>query len=302
MTARSLRRLSSGRSCTPNGGAVWLKPRRVTSTRQDWLTDKICSVATADQLATSISTLLEEYKALRAEILARLDLQHKNMNVLVVLVSAITGFLVKYAGEHGVSGHGATLVNNQIVTLVPLAALSINVFLWRHADHDVGIIDAACYLEQRLRPAIVDGLGPGQYLGYEAFLSEHRRGRSRDANRLVSLGNENVTMFLLLAFFLAAGWCVHLTSTGSAGNAHGVFNVLLYLASALTVFSLAISFIVGANYLRILPSPGAIKPPSVDNAAPAALANEVGPGSGTESSDIRDEPTDTPPPNTPVAP
>ncbi len=211
-------------------------------------------MATADQLASSVGTLLDEYRALRAEILARLDLQHKNMNVLVVLISAVTGFLVKYASDHGLSGAGETLVNSQIVTLVPLAALPINVFLWRHADHDIGIIDAANYLERRLRPAIVDKLGPGQYLGYESFLSECRRERSRRVTRLVSLGNENVTMFLLLTIFLAAGWCIHFTTPGSAGSAHGVFNALLYLALTLTLFSLAISFIVGVNYLRIQPS------------------------------------------------
>jgi hypothetical protein len=265
------------------------------------------SVAKADHLATSIGTLLEEYKALRAEILARLDLQHKNMNVLVALVSAITGFLVKYASDHGLSGHGATLVNSQIVTLVPLAALSINVFLWRHADHDVGIIDAACYLEQRLRPAIVSELGPGRYLGYETFLSERRRGRRRHASRLVSLGNENVSMFVLLAIFLAAGWCVRLTSPGGAGNAHGVFNVLLYLASGLTVFSLVISFVVGFNYMRILPVPTAAH--SLDPAAVAAALAEGtdhGPGSESadaesESADTEGEPTNIPPPEMPSA-
>ncbi len=255
-------------------------------------------MATADHLATSIGTLLEEYKTLRAEILARLDLQHKNMNVLVVLISAITGFLVKYAGEHGLSGDGATLVNDQIVTLVPLAALSINVFLWRHTDHDVGIIDAACYLEQRLRPAIADRLGPGQYLGYETFLSERRKGRSRHVSRLVSLGNENVTMFVLLAIFLAAGWCVHLASPHSAGNAHGVFTALLYLVSTLTAFSLAISLIVGRNYLQILPSPAPAEPVGVA-AAPPTIAEGADRSPGPDSTETEDKPTHMSPTDTP---
>ncbi len=234
--------------------------------------------------------MLEEYKSLRAEILARFDLQQKNMNVLVVLISAITGFLVKYADEHGLSGAGATLVNDQIVTLVPLAALSINVFVWRHADHDVGIIDAACYVEQRLRPAIVRTLGHGQYLGYETFLSERRRGRSRCASRLVSLGNENVTMFLLLGIFLAAGWCVSLSSPGSAANAHGVFNVLLYLASALTVFSLVISFVVGSNYKRIPAVASGQNATQRSRRRPPRGAERTGHGQGLESAHTASEP------------
>lgn len=228
-------------------------------------------MAPGTDFSTSVGALLEEYKTLRTEILARLDLQHKNMNVLVLLVSAITGFLVKYAADNGVSGAGETLVNNQIVTLVPLAALAINVFLWRHADHDVGIIDAASYLEQRLRPAIVGQLGPGQYLGFEEFLAKRRLARSRRPSRLVSLGNENVTMFLLLAVFIAAGWCVYLSGPESAGNAHGVFSVLLFLASTLSVFSLVIAFVVGAGYLGILLSPG-VDGPAPNPAATATVA------------------------------
>jgi hypothetical protein len=252
-------------------------------------------VATADHLPESVGTLLEEYKTLRTEILARLDLQHKNMNVLVVLISAITGFLLKYAGEHGLSGDGATLVNNQVITLVPLAALSINVFLWRHTDHDVGIIDAASYLEQRLRPALLDKLGPGQYLGYEAFLSKRRERRSRRMSRLVSLGNENVTMFVLLAIFLAGGWCIRLTSPDGAGSAHDVFTVLLYLATTLTAFSLAISLAVGRYYKQILPPPATIEPTSVDATASPAVAEGTVQAPGVDPAGAGGRPTASPP-------
>jgi hypothetical protein len=193
-------------------------------------------------------------------------------------------------------------VNNQIVTLVPLAALSVNVFLWRHADHDIGIIDAASYLEQRLRPAIMNSLAPGQYLGYETFLSERRQGRSRHASRLVSLGNENTTMFLLLAIFLAAGWCILITTPSGAGNAHGVFDALLILASVLTVFSLVISLVVGADYKRIVPSSLPATPPSVSAATPATVSDGTDHPPTPESAETGGESTQGPIFDPPPAP
>ncbi|HET6507369.1 MAG TPA: hypothetical protein VFG42_11330 [Baekduia sp.] len=250
-------------------------------------------MADPEQVSTSVNALLEEYKALRAEILMRLDLQHKNMNLLLALVSAITGFLVKFANDHGVSGSGATLVHSEIVILVPLAALSINVFLWRHSDHDVAIIDAASYVERRLKKAVVTSLGSGPYLGYEDFLSKRRRERGRQATRLVSLGNENVTMFFLLAIFLAAGWLIRLSNSSHAANAHEVFDVLLYLASALAIFSLAISILVGGAYKRISPEDARAKSKTAKSTEASSPGDQT--AEGTDALALTDPQVPAPP-------
>jgi len=201
--------------------------------------------------ARRTSVLLEEYKELGAEIRARIDLQHRNMNVLVVLVTAVTGYLVKYASDHGLGGTASSLAHSELVVLISLTTLVINVFLWRHLDHDVNVIDKAAYVNTVLRPALLQHAGPGPLLGFERFLHERRAARPRRWGPFLVFGKEDVPMFVLLIMYLLAGWYLRLHVPQHAGEARAVFDALLYVGSALTVISLAMAIAVGREYATV---------------------------------------------------
>lgn len=83
----------------------------------------------------ALKVLLDEYKELSSDIRTRVDLQHRNVNLLVVLMTAITGYLFNYWNDHGLQ-HGAdALVRSEVAALIVVAPLFASVFVWRHLDH-----------------------------------------------------------------------------------------------------------------------------------------------------------------------
>lgn len=202
--------------------------------------------------ATSVDRLVDaldtEFRELVAEIRLRLDLQHRNMNVFVVLVTAISGYLIKFASDHGVTGAPSSLVRNEIVLLVPLVTVIANVFLWRHLDHDLNIIDKAAYIHSRIRPALVGATDSDMPLAFERFLHDRRKKSTVPLSAVRVVGQESVPLFLLLAAYLAGGWYTQTSVQGHAGHAGTAFVWLLGVGSGASAVSLLLAIAIGHAY------------------------------------------------------
>jgi hypothetical protein len=209
------------------------------------------SMTDADMAASQVTVMLDEYKEIGTETRTRIDLQHRNMNVLVVLVTAVTGYLVKYASEHGLGTHGASLAHSEIAILVALVPVVTNVFLWRHLDHDVNIIDKAAYVRTVLRPALVESLEGRSVLDFESFLHFRRKLRPQRWGPFLALGQEDVPMFLILVSYLGASWYLLLHVQHHAGSGHDVFDGLVYVGTLLTAISAVMAVGVGREYARV---------------------------------------------------
>jgi len=207
-------------------------------------------VADTGQNALRVSVMLEEFKELGAEVRTRIELQHRNMNVFLVLVTAVTGYLVKYASDHGLDETAESLIHSDLLVLAALVIPVANVFLWRQLDHDVNIIDKTAYVNGVLRPDMIDAVG-GDILGFETFLHERRSTRTYRLGPFLALGKEDVPIFLVTGIYLIADWYLRLHVPGHAGPAHELFDILLYVGSGLTIVSLWMATAVGREYATL---------------------------------------------------
>lgn len=198
--------------------------------------------------SSRITILLEEYKELGQEIRLRINLQQTNMNVLIVLVTAITGYLLTDAADHGLNTGHTSLVQSPLVTLVALTPLAINIFLWRHLDHDANIIDKAAYINSVLRPEMMKLTGGSPVLGFEVFLHHRRKSRPNRLGPFLALGQDHMPMFILAGVYLAFGWYVRFSVRGHAGDFQTAFDILLYVSTILTIISAAMGNAVGHEY------------------------------------------------------
>jgi uncharacterized membrane protein len=201
--------------------------------------------------ATVITSIFEEYREMRAEIRVRIDLQHRNMNVLVVLVTTATGFLIIYYSANA-RGNAAPLASSAVSLLFPVVCIFINVFIWRHANHDSNVIDKSMYISTVLRPRLIAATSNKEVLGLEAFLKTRRYSRARRWDLVVQLGQDSVPMFVLLALYLATSWVFQI----HVGRLHGSISVLYLtlaiLSSFLTAISTFMTVRVGLGYRGIL--------------------------------------------------
>lgn len=101
-----------------------------------------------------LDALLAEYGELSADNRSRVDLQQRNANVAIVLMTALTGYLVSYWKDHGLDHTPASLFLSEIMLLVVIGPLFANIFIWRHIDHDENIQDKASYVHAKIRPAV----------------------------------------------------------------------------------------------------------------------------------------------------
>lgn len=197
-----------------------------------------------------LAAALAEYEGLQAENRLRIDLQHRNMNVLLVLVTAASGYLASYASQHGVEGPKG-LLHNDIAVVVVLVPIVINAFIWRHLDHDINIIDKADYVFFHLRPLVLEGTDSRTVLNFERFIHARRQRRFRRALPTINLGKEDLPMFIFLAIYVAGAWYTRLVVRGYAGGGETLFAILLYIASGLTIISLAMAVSVAREYRRL---------------------------------------------------
>jgi hypothetical protein len=190
----------------------------------------------------AVEILMEEMRSHGGDIRNRVDLQHKNFNVFIVLTTALTGYLVNYWNDHGLQDGPAALLHSEIVLLILLVPLFACVFAWRHADHDANIIDDAAYVEMAISPKLRRYAADEELLRWEEFLRERRVKRMRRVGPVAMFATEPVIMALIATLYLFAGWYLRIDHAAHAGEAEQWFDVLLYVDTV--VF--AISVYVGA--------------------------------------------------------
>jgi hypothetical protein len=205
-----------------------------------------------------LTVLMGEYGEASVAIRDRIDLQHRNMNVLVLLCVGVSGYLVQYATMHGLDTGQDALTRTPLTTLVVLLAVVVNLFVWRHLDHDVNILDTASYVNDVLRPAIREVVEADPVLSWEAFLHDRRLGRRRRFGPLLDLGKDDVPQLVLATTFLTVGWTERLTVGQPGGQAHLMFDMLLAVASVLTPVSVWMAVAVGRAYRTVGMSPASV--------------------------------------------
>jgi hypothetical protein len=183
---------------------------------------------------------MEEMRGHADDIRNRVDLQHKNFNVFIVLTTALTGYLVNYWNDHGLRDGPAALFHSEIVLLLLLVPLFACVFAWRHADHDANIIDDAAYIETVICPKLRAYAGDEELLRWETFLRRRRVERMKRVGPVAMISTEPMIIGLIAALFLVAGWYLRFDQSAYAGEAESLFDVILYVDTAAFVASVYI--------------------------------------------------------------
>ncbi len=189
---------------------------------------------------------LEEYRAMSTDIGNRIELQHRNVSLAIIVLTAITGYLVNYWSNHSLDA----LVSSEIATLIAIGPLVASIFLWRHIDHDANIIDKADYIEAVVRPNVGTIAGDDNLLGFERFL-RHRRVKRRPwaiGPMVILLGTEHAILLLYFGVYLACGWYVRVSVSDRAGEAEALFDTLLYIGSGLLGVSAFMLVGIGLMY------------------------------------------------------
>lgn len=181
----------------------------------------------------AISLWAEQLNLASTGIAARVELQQKNANVNIVLLTAATGFIVNFISQHGYDD----FIKSEVCIIVPLAALVTNIFIWRHVDHDANVLDQARYIEYVIRPSLLRLAGEDT-VRWEEFLQAGRLRRPMSRALSSSVGNEAVIMSGLMLPFLIISWSFLGDGAGVAASAHNTFHVLTYVGAGTSLISL----------------------------------------------------------------
>lgn len=192
----------------------------------------------------AVTVLMEEMRSHAGDIRSRVDLQHRNFNVFIVLTTALTGYLVNYWNDHGLQDGPDALLNSEILLLILLVPLFACVFAWRHADHDANIIDDAAYVETAINPKLRRYAADEELLRWEEFLRRRRTRRMRRVGPVAMFSTEPVIMALIATIYLFAAWYLRIDQSAHAGEAEQWFDLLLYVDTF--VFA-ASAYITGAT-------------------------------------------------------
>jgi len=190
---------------------------------------------------------MEEYRGLTADISNRVDLQHKNVNLSLILLSAFSGYLFDYWNSHTFD----EVKRGEIASLIVLAPLLALFFVWRHLDHDSNIIEKAEYIQRIVRPQLVGITGDSDVLGFEGYLRRSRLRRIYHMGPLWVLGNEHLIPLSYISAYFAFAWYLRLGVDGRAGEAKHLFDYALYLGSGLLIVSMLMSVTITVRYSRI---------------------------------------------------
>lgn len=225
----------------------------------------------------ALGVWIEELKSHSGDIRNRVDLQHRNFNVFIVLTTALTGYLVNYWNEHGLQGSSEALLHSEIVLLVLLVPLFACVFVWRHTDHDANIIDDAAYVETVITPKLRHYADDQSLLTWEAFLRQRRVRRMRKVGPVAMFSTEPVIMGLIGGIYLAAAWYLWAARGSYAGEAEQLFDIVLYVDSL--VFALS-AYIATATAFGGYAELGSPAPAATSGAERTGPDSEVQPDEG----------------------
>lgn len=146
-----------------------------------------------------IKIWLEEYKALTADIQSRVVLQQTLMNYLLLVVSASA---VIFSGLLKDELYNEYRDGLQIFLL--FLPMLFSFFVWRHANHDLNIIDKASYINKVIRPNLVVLTGDANLIGWDRYL-ENKRQERRKYGILMLLSGEHSFHILFSFIALVAG-------------------------------------------------------------------------------------------------
>jgi hypothetical protein len=200
-----------------------------------------------DYHEAQLNACLEEYKVLSSDIQARVDLQHRNFNLFLVVASGFIGYAVDYSSKNGVASFQASQVA-LVLVIVPLVA---QLFLWRHYDHDANIIDKALYIDTILRPRLAILSREEGALGFESFLRQERLRRPFRMGPVVILGSEVLGIATYCLLILAGAWYVRVDFRGRAGALGEVYDILLYLDSAMVALTVVTTIFASRRYTTL---------------------------------------------------
>ncbi|MDR6862430.1 hypothetical protein [Phycicoccus sp. 3266] len=175
---------------------------------------------------------MEELKARTEAIRHRQDLEHRNMNVALVLVTSVTGYLVVYASSKGLP----RLFEGEVALLIPVTSLLLSTFHLRQLDHEVNIADYGAYVRSVLRPRIAQLVGR-DVLQYEIFIDEVRRSRTRRLAGVLLLGNEAFQLLVLSLVAATLSLITEITWSKPAGDGGTAFTFSTGLALLFIVVS-----------------------------------------------------------------
>lgn len=91
-------------------------------------------------------------------------------------------------------------------------------------------------------------------LSVEDFLKQRRKRRLLTLTPLVALGNEHIPLLLFSGAYLSLGWYVRLHVPNHAGEAHKLFDWILYGASVLLVVTVWMVYRSARGYLDVAPA------------------------------------------------
>lgn len=158
----------------------------------------------------AVKTAIEEYRSLREEILARLQVQQRLTEFGLVLFTVFL-LAISYAVlTDRVTSQNATTLS----TLVLAASLPFNLLLWAHQEQNVFISLMGHYLNKHIKPVLE--------IGWEDFLSEQRKLAHNlvTHSRFVFLMIAAITPIITASFtvaelgqtFTPLGWIILLTN------------------------------------------------------------------------------------------
>lgn len=140
-----------------------------------------------------IKIWLEEYKALTSDIQSRVVLQQTLMNYLLLVVSASAIIISSVLKEKTFYEYREGL---QIFLM--FLPMLFSFFVWRHANHDLNIIDKASYINKVIRPNLVILTGDANLIGWDRYL-ENKRQERRKYGLLILLSGEH-SFHILFSF------------------------------------------------------------------------------------------------------
>jgi hypothetical protein len=157
----------------------------------------------------ALKVWLEEYKALSADIQNRVTLQHGLMNFLLLIVSASAVVIGSVLKDNLIHQY-----QSEIKLLLMVLPILFFFFVWRHANHDLNIIDKAAYINHTLRPNVVAITGDASVLGFERFLERARQRRHIDFGALIWWGGEHSFHLIFSAIALVGAFAAFLSGKG----------------------------------------------------------------------------------------
>jgi hypothetical protein len=205
-----------------------------------------------------LSTWMEEYKVLSADISKRVELQQRNFGLHNIFLSAIAAYLFNFGITQGFNN----LLSSEVLFLIVIGPFISTVFTLRHLDHDSNIIDKATYIQTRVAPAVVRLTNERDALGFELFLGRARRLRRSSVGYISVLGNDHIIVLSYALVYVLIGFYIIWRVSDFGGTLRVAIQILvpvcafLFLSvSAMSVRTMMRYSAISSEQAAILPNP-----------------------------------------------